>query len=200
MRARSSTERPNTPTVSSEGACVSTPARGMSAEGRLEAVDAAEGAPGRMTEPTVCVPSATGTMPAATAAAEPEEEPPGVCSGLRGLRVVRGCEGGKLGRHRLAQDDGAGAAQRRDAGGIRVGWRPLRARQPFSVGMSAVSMMSLMPTGTPCSGPTPLPSGVGRRRPWPAPARARGRGRPRPGPAARARRCARGRRRPAPPR
>ena len=47
-------------------------------------------APGRMTDPTVCVPSAAGTMPAATAAAEPEEEPPGVCSGLRGLRVLPG--------------------------------------------------------------------------------------------------------------
>ncbi len=29
-------------------------------------------------------------MPAATAAAEPDEEPPGVCSRLRGLRVTPG--------------------------------------------------------------------------------------------------------------
>ena len=43
-----------------------------------------------MTEPAVCVPSAAGTMPAAMAAAEPEEEPPGVCSRLRGLRVAAG--------------------------------------------------------------------------------------------------------------
>ena len=43
-----------------------------------------------MTEPPVWVPSATGTMPAATAAAEPEDEPPGVCSGLCGLRVTEG--------------------------------------------------------------------------------------------------------------
>ena len=35
-----------------------------------------------MTEPLVCDPTASGTMPAATAAAEPEDEPPGVCSGL----------------------------------------------------------------------------------------------------------------------
>ena len=38
------------------------------------------------------------------------------------------------------------------------GWRPLKKAEPFSVGMSAVSMMSLMPTGTPCSGPMPLPA------------------------------------------
>ena len=30
-------------------------------------------------------------MPAATAAAEPDDEPPGVCAGLRGLRVPAGC-------------------------------------------------------------------------------------------------------------
>jgi hypothetical protein len=29
-------------------------------------------------------------MPSATAAAEPLEEPPGVCAGLRGLRVLPG--------------------------------------------------------------------------------------------------------------
>ena len=38
------------------------------------------------------------------------------------------------------------------------GWRPLKNAEPCSVGMSAVSMMSLMPTGTPCSGPMPLPA------------------------------------------
>ena len=57
-------------------------------------------------------------MPAATAAAEPEEEPPGVCSGLRGLRVTDGCKRCKLRGHGLAEDDGAGGAQRRDAGRI----------------------------------------------------------------------------------
>ncbi len=45
---------------------------------------------GRMIEPPVWVPSAIGTMPAATAAAEPDDEPPGVCAGLRGLRVLAG--------------------------------------------------------------------------------------------------------------
>src|SRR4030095_15083579 len=45
---------------------------------------------GRLVEPVVWRPSASGTMPAATAAADPLEEPPGVCSGLWGLRVLPG--------------------------------------------------------------------------------------------------------------
>ncbi len=48
-------------------------------------------AAGRMTEPAVWLPSAIGSMPAATAAAEPEDDPPGVWPGLRGLRVAAGC-------------------------------------------------------------------------------------------------------------
>ena len=43
-----------------------------------------------MTDPLVWVPTASGTIPAATAAAEPLDEPPGVCSGLWGLRVLPG--------------------------------------------------------------------------------------------------------------
>ena len=39
-------------------------------------------------EPAPSEPSAAGTMPAATAAAEPPLEPPGVCSGFQGLRVI----------------------------------------------------------------------------------------------------------------
>ena len=43
-----------------------------------------------MVEPLVCVASASGTMPAATAAAEPLDEPPGVRSRSCGLRVGPG--------------------------------------------------------------------------------------------------------------
>src|SRR2546423_9448671 len=50
-----------------------------------------QNAAGRITEPLVCVPTATGTWPAATAAADPEEEPPGVCLGFQVLRVSAGC-------------------------------------------------------------------------------------------------------------
>ena len=45
---------------------------------------------GRIIEPCVCSPIVKGTMPAATAAAEPLELPPGVCSRFRGLRVGPG--------------------------------------------------------------------------------------------------------------
>ena len=45
---------------------------------------------GRISEPPVCVPKARGTIPAATAAADPEEEPPGVWLVRRGLRVATG--------------------------------------------------------------------------------------------------------------
>ncbi len=45
---------------------------------------------GRITEPPVCVPSASGTCPSATAAAEPEDEPPGVCVPRSGFFVLPG--------------------------------------------------------------------------------------------------------------
>ena len=82
-------ERPNTPIVSSVDDCVSTPARGMTPNVGLNPYTP-QNAAGRMTEPPVWVPTATGTIPAATAAAEPDEDPPGVCSGLTGLRVRDG--------------------------------------------------------------------------------------------------------------
>src|SRR5437899_3106528 len=48
---------------------------------------------GRIVEPVVWLPSASGTIPAATAAAEPLEEPPGVWPALCGLRVFPGVRG-----------------------------------------------------------------------------------------------------------
>src|SRR5580704_4760720 len=47
-------------------------------------------AAGRITEPPVCVPIASGTMKSATAAAEPLDEPPGEKPGLCGLAVGPG--------------------------------------------------------------------------------------------------------------
>lgn len=43
--------------------------------------------PGRTILPTVCVPKATGTWKSATAAADPDDEPPGVLLASWGLRV-----------------------------------------------------------------------------------------------------------------
>src|SRR5262245_65859396 len=45
---------------------------------------------GRNTDPSVCSPMARGTIPAATAAADPLELPPGVRARSRGLRVGGG--------------------------------------------------------------------------------------------------------------
>ncbi len=47
-------------------------------------------AAGRIVEPPVWVPKASGAMKSATAAADPLDEPPGVCAGLWGLRVGPG--------------------------------------------------------------------------------------------------------------
>src|SRR5215469_14481688 len=49
-----------------------------------------QNAAGRPTDPTVCVPMAAGHMRAATAAADPLLDPPGVYSRFQGLRVGPG--------------------------------------------------------------------------------------------------------------
>src|SRR5215203_2141258 len=74
------------PTVSRPQEKHLTPTVGIS---RYEGLIAAQpqNEAGRMIEPPVWVPSASGTMPAPTAAADPDDEPPGVWPGLRGLRV-----------------------------------------------------------------------------------------------------------------
>ncbi len=43
-----------------------------------------------MIEPLVCVPIVASTCPAATAAADPDDDPPGECALFHGLRVREG--------------------------------------------------------------------------------------------------------------
>ncbi len=86
-RAASATVRAITPTVSRLSANTLMPARVTRPKLGLKPTTP-QNAAGRMTEPPVWVPSATGTMPSATAAAEPLDEPPGVRAGSWGL-VVR---------------------------------------------------------------------------------------------------------------
>ena len=79
-----------------------------------------------------------------------------MCSGLRGLRVLPGV---KVASSVVTVLPMMTAPARRSAvtqAASAVGWRPLWARQPFSVGMSAVSMMSLMPIGHPVQRPDAL--------------------------------------------
>ena len=108
------------PIVSRLSASGFTPARGITPKLGLKPTTPQNEA-GRITDPAVCVPRASGTMPSATAAAEPLDDPPGVCAGLRGLAVLPGGEAGKFGGDRLAEDDRAGRPRQRDAG--RVGGR-----------------------------------------------------------------------------
>src|SRR6266436_1902782 len=87
--ATSSTRRAKKPTWSSDGLKGCTPVRGIAPKLGLKPTTPLNAA-GLMIEPSVCVPSASGTSPAATAAAEPDDEPPGVCFGFHGLTVGPG--------------------------------------------------------------------------------------------------------------
>src|SRR5438067_4235786 len=112
---------------------------------------------GRITEPAVWLPSASDTMCAATAAAEPLEEPPGVCSGLCGLRVFPGVKYAHSVVTVLPMITAPAARSFATTAASARGVRPLCSSVPFSVGMSAVSMMSFTPTGMPQSAPIGSP-------------------------------------------
>ena len=89
--ARSETEAAKKPWLSRLGLSPVTPVSGT--RPWLSTIAATpQYAAGRITEPAVCDPSARGTCPAATAAAEPLEEPPGVCPGAAGLVVGPGAK------------------------------------------------------------------------------------------------------------
>ncbi len=121
-----------------------------------------------MSEPAVWLPSAAGTMPAATAAAEPDEEPPGVCARLCGLRVRAGVSSASSVVTVLPRITAPAARSDATQAASVLGRRPAKMGLPFSVGRSAVSKMSLMPTGTPWSGPVASPalSAASARRAW----------------------------------
>src|SRR5260370_37212461 len=88
--ATSSTRRAKKPTWSSEGLKGCTPVRGIAPKLGLRPTTPLNAA-GLITEPSVCEPNASGTIPAATAAAEPDDEPPGVWLGFQGLTDGPGC-------------------------------------------------------------------------------------------------------------
>jgi hypothetical protein len=74
-----------------------------------------------MVEPITCVPSAALIIPAATPAAEPLLDPPGVRRRSCGLRVPRGSLAANSVVTVFPHDHRAGFAQRGDAGGIALG-------------------------------------------------------------------------------
>ncbi len=119
-------------------------------------------------EPSVSVPIATCASDAASAAAEPEDEPQGLRSRTYGLFVWPptadhpdvGFAARKLAHSdRLALPRITAPAARsfftRSASA--AGGRPASARDPAVVGMSRVFTLSLSRTGMPSSGPRDLP-------------------------------------------
>ena len=102
-----------------------------------------------MVEPITWVPSAVLTMPAATAAAEPLLEPPGVRRRSCGLRVPRGSVAANSVVTVLPTITAPASRSAATLAPSRSERQPTNSGEPFSVGMSAVSMMSLMPIGMP---------------------------------------------------
>ncbi len=123
---------------------------------------------GLRTDPPVSVPSANGNSPAQTPAPEPEDDPPGWWPGFHGLRA------GGNGKSKLGPpiaNSCVDSLPRITA----PAWRNLdtttasdaatllsRIFEWQVVGRPATSMMSLMPTGTPCSGPRGRPAAISR--------------------------------------
>src|SRR5258707_9059994 len=88
-RAVSATERAIVPTVSRLSVLTCIPAGGNRPKLGFKPTTP-QYAAGRITDPPVCVPIASGTMKSATAAAEPLDEPPGVGIGFFGCDVGPG--------------------------------------------------------------------------------------------------------------
>jgi len=119
------------------------------------AVDRADG---RIVEPRACVPNASGSMRAATAAAEPDDEPPGVRRKSCGLRVRAGSPPPKHTVSVLPTMTAPPARSAATGAASRSGRLPRNRSEPYSVGMSRVSIRSLMPTGMPSTGESGRPA------------------------------------------
>ncbi len=104
---------------------------------------------GRMMEAPVWVPMAAGTMPMATATAEPLDEVPGERASSWGLRVLpRVCTANSA----VTVLPGMSAPASRSRATVRAslpGWKSFHRGLPIWVGKSTVLTTSLMPPGTP---------------------------------------------------
>src|SRR6516165_12581183 len=97
-------------------------------------------------------------MPAATEAAEPLDEPPGVCAGFHGLRVPRGSDAANSVVTVLPTMTAPASRSARTQAASFSDRQPSNSGDPIWVGMSTVSMTSLMPTGMPSIAESGLPS------------------------------------------
>ena len=113
---------------------------------------------GRTIEPNTCVPMPTLIAPTATAAAEPLLEPPGVRVRSHGLRVARGCIHANSVVTVLPTITAPASRSAATLAASRSLRKPANSGEPFSVGMSMVSMMSLIPIGMPSIGESGLPA------------------------------------------
>ena len=109
------------------------------------------------------VPSAIGTQPALTAAAEPPEEPPGVRDRSQGLRVRPQSalsvkpEWANSGVVVLPMTMAPAARSRATMIGSRSGTQCSRISEPWVVRLPFIGVKSLIAIGTPWSGPSGAP-------------------------------------------
>jgi hypothetical protein len=126
-----------------------------------------QNAAGWRIEPPVSVPSDHGAMPAATAAAEPPEEPPGTRVGSQGLRVGPYAECSveepiaNSSMLDLPSETRPAACVRSTTSASQIGRKPARMREPAVVGTSRVEKRSFSTIGTPA---TPLRPARSRAR------------------------------------
>ena len=104
------------------------------------------------------MPIPTLIAPTATAAAEPLLEPPGVRVRSHGLRVARGCIQANSVVTVLPTITAPASRKAATLAPSRSLRKPANSGEPFSVGMSMVSMMSLIPIGMPSIGESGLPA------------------------------------------
>src|SRR5436190_3495652 len=109
-------------------------------------------AAGRMVEPPVCVVSAIGTWKSATAAAEPDDDPPGVHAGSCGLRVGPGSVKAYSVVTVLPTTIAPAASSRCTTLAVTLAMRPASTGELHPVGHPATSITSFTPIGSPASG------------------------------------------------
>ncbi len=147
---RSPTVRVNSPGTSSDGHSVRKPARSvLPCGGTSPAIPQYDA--GRIVDPPVWLPSATGTCPAATAAADPLEEPPGVRPRSRGLAVGPGAKYANSVVTVLPTTTAPSDVSSATSGAVVSTRSGEVIGDPQRVGRPATSMMSLTPSGIPAS-------------------------------------------------
>src|SRR6185295_14124383 len=109
------------------------------------------------------VPSSAPVNPAASAAADPPDEPPGTCANDHGLVVVPNnslnawLSPHQRGRFVLPKTMAPADFKRATAGASAVGTWSASSMAPPVERMPSVSIASLIVIGSPCSGPTSSP-------------------------------------------